>query len=181
MGVTFTAELGPVVGFAIACCRGAADSAPRYGNFADARADFIAVRERFVAAGAPLAGCDFPEVCPEYQIVHIMTIEADDAAPEVSVSIGNVGALLYALGLPQGEDDVVDVGGSMDAPTFLGAVLIALAVAPSDSGVPSYELGGQGMRFIECGRRPGWLQDQLTSLLVLAEWCVERKRDVHWH
>lgn len=70
--------------------------------------------------------------------------------------------------------------GEMPASDFLGRVLMALAIAPDDEGMPAYEVPTGGAQFIEGARRPGYLQDRLIELKALAEWAVANNVPVNW-
>jgi hypothetical protein len=108
---------------------------------------------------------------------------------ELWVNMTNVNAVRVAdaLGFSLGEDG--DLYGSMCATKFMGHVLVALALAPADEGMPSHELApgdpgrpewsGQA-RWIVGERRPGYLQDRLAALHALAEWAVANNVPVQW-
>lgn len=93
-----------------------------------------------------------------------------------SVNVSNVNArfLLENLGLE------FDYSGAVDAEQFLGAILVAQGIAPVDEGRPWNELPGPGMRTIDGGRRPGYLQDQLLELTKVAQQAKELGRRVQW-
>jgi hypothetical protein len=116
------------------------------------------------------------------------TMELDgDFGPEVNVTNVNARLLLEdALGL-----EVGDLTGSCEAGEFLGRVLLALAIAPADAGVPMHQLvAGEstmfgevregGATFIDCGRREGYLQDRLIALKEVAQAAIEADRPVTW-
>jgi hypothetical protein len=107
--------------------------------------------------------------------------------PEVNVTNLNARLLLNALGLEGG----LDLTGGCDAGDFLGRVLIALAIAPPDEGVPSHRMvpgetspfgnvveGGATM--INCGRSEGYLQERLVELEAVARWALAEGREVTW-
>jgi hypothetical protein len=177
MSVTFTAELGPIIGFSIACCREAALVAPRYGTYDDAVADLVKLKERDNASGArrePLPGCAWPELCPD-GFLSIRALEAQES-PSVNVSGVNAALLLQALGYREPFDSGPLVG-SAAAEEFGGRVLTALALAPADDGAPWHETSP---RFTDCGRWPSYLQDRLEHLHELADWCAQHHRAIQW-
>lgn len=182
MSVTFHPDLAPVIGFAVACCQSAADQAPRYGTNDDARAALADAQLREMADQVTertvMPGCDIPDVCVliEYAL-NVFPVDADHAAPPPSLNASNANAaeLLSALGVP-GEPC-----GSLPADDFLGRVLTALAVAPSDPGRPVTVVDTPGTaRHYDMGRRPGYLQDKLTDLRAVAEWARDHGREVVW-
>jgi hypothetical protein len=115
-------------------------------------------------------------------------VPLDDEAHEaaglpVNVSNANAGTILAALGL-----DPVELCGCLPGVDFLGRVLVAVAVEPYDEGVApaayqggilGFDLGVAGT-FVDCGRRPGYLQDKLTVLGRLADYAADRALDVAW-
>jgi hypothetical protein len=96
-------------------------------------------------------------------------------ADELSVNMANANAahVLSALGL-----DTMDLAGGEPAETFLGRVLMALAVAPADAGVPAHTVGSE--RFIDCGRSVGYLQERLSQLHELALSAKEHGCEISW-
>ncbi|MFI5593449.1 hypothetical protein ACIA5G_50955 [Amycolatopsis sp. NPDC051758] len=176
MSVTFTAQLGSIVGFTIACCREAALIAPRYGDYDDAADALVQLRALEDTSGqrrAVLPGCAWPEVCPD-SFLTILPHEEHEA-PSVNVTDSNAALLLDALGYRVPADDVI--AGTATADEFTGRVLTALALAPADAGAPWHE---PTPRFVECGRRPGYLQRRLRELQDLATWCAQHGREVQW-
>lgn len=120
-----------------------------------------------------------------------------EGAPEVNASNDNAVTVLQSLGFITGEsrekdwDDMWNGPSSCEAGDFLGRVLLALAVSPADAGVPAHEASArdmrgvgalfpEGMRVINCGREPGYLQMRLEQLRELAEFCQARGRLVTW-
>jgi hypothetical protein len=98
-----------------------------------------------------------------------IALAGGDEVDEVGVNLANTNAarILEVLGF---HDDVAagDLVGGMLAPEFLGRVLMALAVEPADEGLPGAALPGPGALWIDCGRRPGYIQEQLGRLHDLA-------------
>lgn len=105
-----------------------------------------------------------------------VTAVVAEEAPEVNVSNLNARYLLDALGLNDGGD----LCGTATGEDFLGRILMALAVAPVDEGVPAHAVPGAGARWVECGRRPGYLQEVLGWLHEVAEWAIAHDRKVVW-
>ena len=110
-----------------------------------------------------------------------------DGSPAVNMTNVNARLVLDALGLP-----FEDGTGALDAEDFWGRVLMALAIAPEDAGMPRHQLvAGDvaplfgevregGATFIECGRREGYLQDKLRELVEVARWASTVGREVTW-
>lgn len=126
-------------------------------------------------------GC-LDENCREYG-ASLTTVHD---GPEVNVSNANARLVLEALGLP-----FEDGSGGLDAEDFLGRVLMALAVAPADAGVPQHRLvpgestifgtvTEHGATFIDCGRREGYLQERLVQLEEVARHAIGKGREVSW-
>lgn len=94
---------------------------------------------------------------------------------EINMSNTNAVVVCGALGI-----DLEDEGwcGSLPAQDFLGRVLLALAIQPADEGIPSHELPTGGVRWVECGRRPGYTQERLVQLHELAEWAVAHGAEI---
>lgn len=71
--------------------------------------------------------------------------------------------------------------GSMSARDFLGRVLVAQAVNPADAGLASTEsTAGSGMTIVSCGRSEGYSDHRLGQLREVAEFGVDRGRDIQW-
>lgn len=103
---------------------------------------------------------------------------------------GNTDHVLATLGLP-GTDDHGDAYGDEPAEVFLGRVLMAIAVAPADAGVPATVrhvddgFGGAPLltadgRWHDLGRRPGYTDRKLAELRALAQWCAAHGHQVAW-
>lgn len=111
-----------------------------------------------------------------------ITAAGQFVADELSIntSNGNAAHVLEALGF--GEDvRAGDLCGTVSAGDFLSRVLMALAVAPVDEGVPMHELAHEGsVRWIEGGRPAGYLQERLVQLHRLAEAAGKLDAEVTW-
>lgn len=93
---------------------------------------------------------------------------AEDLA--VNMSNSNAAVVCAALGI-----DLDELGwcGSLPARDFLGRILIALAVNPSDAGRPATVDAAPGRAtFIDCGRPEGYVEERLGWLRALADWAV---------
>jgi hypothetical protein len=159
MSVTFSPEFvdGP---HQIGCpCNGAAP----VGQYPDYRSAYQAA-----VAGAR-NGCKNP-YCEFFAIVEV------NAAPDVNVSNHNAAEILDVLGIRVGDRFEDRCAGSMSGEDFLGRVLVALAVAPVDAGVPAVRVGN----FVECGRPEGYAQVQLGALRTVAQYAADRKLQLVW-
>lgn len=108
--------------------------------------------------------------------------EVSDLPAEINMANANATRVLEALGYLT---DDQDLSGTDDAESFLGRVLIALAVAPVDEGVPARELVTAeqligGGRQIDCGRPAGYLQTHLEHLHELAQEALAAGQAVTW-
>lgn len=163
MSVTFYADPAPIVGYRLEDpCGGASVTV---GTYADAEA----LQSAMAIAGDQLPGCADPEwMNGAGQGPYICPVTADlGEDPTMNVNNSNAGRLLRLLGI-----DPERLAGSMDATTFLGAVLLAQALdrAPAALAVlaPSQ-----------------WSRDQyeterLAELSALSQWCRDRGRAVCW-
>ncbi len=118
----------------------------------------------------------------------------EDGMGVFDVNVSNVNAVRIAesLGFRLDPDHDGDLFGQMDASVFLGHVLMALALAPADEGMPAFELSPGdsagilgvvregGPRIVMGARRPGYLQDRLRELHALAGWAVANGEEVQW-
>lgn len=95
--------------------------------------------------------------------------------PQVDVSNSNARVLLDTLGVAAGDE----LAGAEAGEVFLGRVLLALAVAPADAGVPAHASGAGNV--VECGRREGYVQERLLHLHAVAEAAARAGRDVIWY
>ena len=95
-------------------------------------------------------------------------------AMEINMANGNAATVLEVLGL-----DAVELMGGEPADAFLGRVLMAMAVSPEDAGVPAHT-AVDNARWIECGRRPGYVQERLEQRHALAEFAKGLGAEVCW-
>jgi hypothetical protein len=104
--------------------------------------------------------------------------------PKAHFSQANAIHLLMVLGFDVTPDD--ELIGEAPADDFLGRVLTALATEPWDEGVAPVE--GPGLllgripvkHMIDCGRRPGYVQDAMEDLREVAEAAQRLGRAVAW-
>jgi hypothetical protein len=103
--------------------------------------------------------------------VHVPVDDLD----HLSMNLANANAydLMSFLGLE------ADYAGTVSADAVLGAALVAEAVAPRD---PGHEGGAdpRNPRMIECGRRPGYLNDRTAQIRALAEAAKAHGASVSW-
>ena len=183
MSVTFTAEMSPITGYTVTCgCRNALGS--QFGSYQDA-VDFLTPLVEDESLRTALPGCDDPEFCLMYRLS--LNANEADPAPSINVTSLNAGDLFRALGLLADElaeaaaEDSPFEGGSMTAAEFLGRVLLALAISPSDEGRPEIErTNTRGNTSVLCSRQAGYLQMRLAELHDLAQFAASRDRQIHW-
>jgi hypothetical protein len=110
-------------------------------------------------------------------------VELISDAPAVNLSNANAADLLVRLGF---EVDLEDLGGRATANDFMERVLNALATEPIDTGIaPTEWVGPAGVLpinalHIDCGRRPGYVQDALHRLWAVADAAQRLDRPVIW-
>lgn len=178
MSVTFGTELSPISGFAFTCGHDNGMTEHRIGSYEDARAFLQAEHDAHGYTGG-LAVCGDVDYCA-YGQMFIQAIESDPA-PTLNVSNANARHLLGLLGLTSESEEDGCLSGSTMAEDFLGRVLLAQAVNPTDAGVPVVEEVGQGgMTLVKMGRRVGYADERLTSLRELADFAIDRGRSVQW-
>ena len=103
---------------------------------------------------------------------------------EINVAAANGRTLLELLGLypdaPEEDPMMLQVDErattQVSGEDFLGRVLLASAMAPTDEGVPTY---GED-NFIFCGRSAGYTETRLGELRDLAQTAISLGRDVVW-
>lgn len=98
-----------------------------------------------------------------------VTFFAGAASEEVNMANANATRVLSVLGYDE-------LAGNAEADDFLGRVLVALALVPVDAGRPATAEG----RFVDCGRRVGYVQERLEELRELAEGARLRGLPVYW-
>ena len=103
-------------------------------------------------------------------------VEPAVAEPEVQMSNANAVTLLDVLGVQVGEDFSDRCSGSLSAEDFLGRVLIAQGLNPSDAGSDTITDGNA----VYCGRAVGYTDAKLDSMRQVAEWAVANERQIVW-
>jgi hypothetical protein len=154
MSVTFEPTQPTIDSWVAACGCGDARSAVVYRTYDAARAVPVYCGDEFCAA---FPGHPTPAV----------------ELPSVNVSNQNAGHLLDLLGLTDREGDLV---GHAAADDFLGRVLIAQGLNPTDAGVPVTEDGN----IVDCGRPAGYADTRLDELRTVAEAARRRGVTVQW-
>jgi hypothetical protein len=110
-------------------------------------------------------------------------VDSWESLPDTNVANTNARLVLESLGLANADSDFNDICyGSCPTNDFMGRVLMALAVAPTDNGTitVSYREGTAellGATVYEMGRSVGYLQDKLARLLVITQWAVDNNHD----
>ncbi|WP_347956133.1 hypothetical protein [Gordonia aichiensis] len=170
MSITFFPEMAPVVGYQLRdFCDGRSETFSTYEAACEALADLR-------ATGGTLPGCTDPDEAASLGGPSVDVLTADDGTePEVRVTNQNARTLLPTLG-------ITEDCGTMDAEQFLGAVLLAQALTPTDEGIPvQVAYGPDGcIAAVNCGRPAGYLDERLTQLEEVATWAIGRGRRVCW-
>lgn len=167
MSVTFSTDRPSVrVGYAVCCYAYGSDQdwyGPTHPDIATAIADHESSHHGNV-------DCDGTGTNAS---VHTRRDTDDD--PSVNMSNGNAAHLLATLGF-----DTDELLGSTSAEDFLGRVLVALAVAPIDAGIPAHDISEGGAQVVNCGRPEGYTQHRLDQLRTLAEFARSHDANVSW-
>jgi hypothetical protein len=98
---------------------------------------------------------------------YLITPDDEFVREDLSVNMANANAfrMLETLGYRN-----PDYCGELTPVDLLGRVLTALGLEPLDEGRPwTEERSEGGATMIDCGRRPGYIQDRLRDLQDLAE------------
>lgn len=105
-------------------------------------------------------------------------VSPEVAEPEVQMANLNASEVFPLLGIDLAESDWC---GSMPADDFKGRVLLALALAPEDTGREAEPMGhavlGIGMR---APREAGYTQARLAMMLEVADLALARGTEVCW-
>lgn len=113
--------------------------------------------------------------CGDIYCNHVY-VEAADAEPEVQMSNGNAVTLLDVLGIDMGADFSERCSGVLSAEDFLGRVLIAQGLNPSDAGSDTIQVDN----VVACGRPAGYTDAKLEAMREVAEWAIVNNRQVTW-
>ena len=165
MSVTFAPHVESTSQWALSCvcCECVPTIYPDYASAA-------AVHEAFLSASTHPDAHESGTLDP---------VPTHDGAPTLNVTSTNGRYILDALGivLPA----TAELWGEMTGTDLLGRVLVALAIAPADTGTPAHTLTGHRQAtVVMCGRRPGYLQDALGVLRDIAEWAITHQTPVVW-
>lgn len=145
----------------------------------ESRSEMFASREAAYAAKA--AGLFVSNCSDEYCLCDSLRVSDDE--PEVRLSIFNASEMLETLGIQVGEDFEDCWSGSLPADDFKGRVLMALALVPTDEGMPAHLLtpeGSEGVQIWQAERPAGYAQSRLAQLLEVAEFALSQGREVAW-
>lgn len=170
MSVTFRAAESTVVGSAVFCVH--EHEWGQFDDYTQAEQFLLAWRERPREDRANPCGDDY---CRDDYAPMIGSRLAGPDSATMNVSSFNARDLMEVLGLP---DD--DMCGGEDAETFLGRVLMALAVSPESAEHLTHEVPGEGTPMIFGGRPAGYIQDRLKELHTIAEFARAHNREVVW-
>ncbi|MBG0739012.1 hypothetical protein IV500_06195 [Paeniglutamicibacter antarcticus] len=178
MSITFSTEPSPITGFAFTCGHDNGRTEHRFGSYEDARVFLQGELDAHGYTGG-LAVCGDVDCC-SFGLMHIEAIESDPA-PDLNVTNVNARHLLELLGLDSESDEGGCLSGSVSAEDFLGRVLLAQAVSPSDAGIPArQETGLGGVTIVHMGRPVGYSEDRLAALRELADFAINRRRTIQW-
>lgn len=162
MSVTFSVE-SPVIGWVSACACGTVRTSTMYDTYTAVRAAIDSEVEN------PHCGD-----CAEYgDGPYASAVTLFDEAPEVNVANMNAGTLLRTLGL---FEEGGDLSGALSGAEFATKVTQARVLEPQDVGVPAVTHGA----VVECGRRPGYIQDRLDELQEIGNFAWDKGVAVTW-
>lgn len=161
MSVTFAPEFVAETPYTMSCSCGKTVSSIVFPSHA------AAYKAAFVEKTVTVPVCD-DDFCNMYS-VNLVTVE--DIA-EVNVSNVNAVTILNVLGFTEDSE----LSGSMNAEDFLGRILVASAINPSDAGLPAVT---EGMVTF-CGREEGYVEDRLAELRTVADYAIAHKLEVVW-
>lgn len=163
MSVTFTSEYVAEASFGVSCSCGEAESATVFPNHEAAYA--AAIVEKTVV----MPFCS-DALCNLYPVRFFMVTDV----PEVSLNPANARTVMDVLGMEV--DETGDNCGSMNAEDFLGRILLASAINPSDEGTMAF--GDEKMTF---GSRPvGYMEARLNDLRTVADYAIAKNLEVVW-
>lgn len=118
--------------------------------------------------------CDTPDAT-----IHCYPVYDTDS--DLSVTMSNVNGLRVLEVLGFDSEDGIPYVGTCDADDFEGRVALARALTPVDAGIPvTTTVGENGPTVVECGRRPGYLQDRLDTLADLAALARSHNSPISW-
>lgn len=114
------------------------------------------------------------DTCCTAGVTAVPVCDTDDL-PSLNMSNTNARKILDVLGFVSDE-----LCGSVSAVEFAGRVLTAVALNPSDPGVPATVESGAGATIVHAGRRVGYVDERLASLRDLADHAIRMERNVNW-
>jgi hypothetical protein len=101
--------------------------------------------------------------------------------PEVNFANLRAGEVLDLLGIQVGEDFSDRCIGSLPASDFKGRVLMAIALAPKDEGMPAYQATLPVWGEVTVApREAGYYNIRLEYLLEVADFALANGRAVVW-
>lgn len=166
MSVTFAPDLDlSNAPYGVACACGAVKSAVVYPSYADAYAAVFVLQ----SVVAPVCGDDH---CAAYSTRLVLNVDL----PEVNVSNYNAKDILDLLGYRVEEDFSERCAGSLTAEDFLGRLLVAEAINPSDEGIPATTEG----IVTHCGRPVGYMEARISELRSVVEYAKEKNVGIYW-
>lgn len=190
MSVEFIAEMGEVTGYEVTCVCGTAANTVHTATYAGAGAVLVKVRD-----GNHDLGCD-PTACfgdgARIELHH-----PTEDSPSVRLSCSNAARVLNALGYGDNEKPVGEADGTFadafqamadmyscgttTADEFIGRVLIAEAIYPSNDGAAaeSITLHGGGT-VVAPERGDTYMTEVLAHLHRVAEYAQEHHANVTW-
>jgi hypothetical protein len=147
--------------WAIECNCGGSRTEGTWETYALAQADF--------GTATPRCGDEYCAVFPGT----IVPLD-EDADEELMVGVSGQNAMHLVQLLGYGAQQYQE--GAADASDFLGRVLLAQGINPSDEGVPAVAAGN----WVECGRSIGYSEYRLDQLRTLALAGIAQGREIHW-
>lgn len=107
--------------------------------------------------------------CEECRVYGGSLAEFEKVVNDMNISNTNASYLLDKLGIEE-------LFGSMSSEDFLGRILIAEALSPSDEGIPSYKDGN----IVYGGREENYLQNKLARLREMANYAKNNNLEITW-
>lgn len=159
MSVTFSPSMDSSVSYVLACVCGEWSNGVVYPSFEIAN---MMRKDMQVSCNDPYCGYVY--------------VEPAVSEPEVQMSNSNAVVLLDVLGINVGEDFSERCSGSMPANDFLGRVLLAQGLNPTDAGSDTITVGN----IVDCGRFEGYTDVKLEAMRGLADWSILNNRDIVW-
>lgn len=159
MSVTFSPSMDTNVAHVLVCMCGEWNSGVVYPSF-----EMAHMMHKEVQSSCTDPYCDY------------LYVEAAIAEPEVQMSNSNAVQLLDVLGIGVDSNFSDRCSGVLSAEDFLGRVLIAQGVNPSDAGTETITVGNM----VDCGRPEGYIDAKLDAMRGVAEWAIANGRTITW-